>query len=83
MTPEFYRQRVQQWAEQYKQDSEHLSKEGRGGNYYATQATYLGDQYLSLAFGRYYQGRCSLEQLADYLNVKASSVAGLEQYSLR
>ena len=40
----------------------------RGGDYYANQATYLGEKYLRLAFARYYKGQCTLERLADYLN---------------
>jgi Zn-dependent peptidase ImmA (M78 family) len=51
-----------------------------GGNYYATKASYLGTTFLRLAFGKYYQGRCSLEQLADYLNMKPEHVPRLEQY---
>ncbi len=74
-----YRDRVAAWNEEYAQSR----KEGAGGNYYATQAAYLGQRYLALAFGRYYQGRLSLQQLAEYLNVKASSVAGLEPFGLR
>ena len=79
MTASFYRDKVQEWAD----ESEAAASEVEGGNYYATQATYLGDRYLRLAFSRYYQGRCSFEELADYLNVKASSVPGLEPFGLR
>ena len=50
-----------------------------GGDYYATKAVYLGDTYLRLAFRRFYEGSLSLEQLADHLNVRPKSVAGLEQ----
>jgi hypothetical protein len=48
-----------------------------------TQASYLGERYLRLAFGKYYEGAISIEQLADYLNVKVSSVGGLEQAALQ
>lgn len=56
---------------------------GGGGNYYATQATYLGEKYLQLVFSKHYQGKLSLEQVADYLGVKTKSVAGLEELALR
>lgn len=79
VTAEFYRRKVQQWAEE--RDS--MNQEGGGGNYYATQASYLGDRYLRLAFSRYYEQRFSLEQLADHLQVKASSVSGLEPAGFR
>jgi len=29
--------------------------------------------------GKYYQGRLTIEQVADYLGVKSKSVAGLEE----
>lgn len=71
---------VPTWEEEYRK-----SREGRGpgGDYYATQATYLGHKYLSLAFSKYYQGACSVEQLADYLNVKVASIPGLEHHALQ
>jgi len=56
---------------------------GSGGNYYATQATYLGENYLRLVFGKHYQGKLSIEQVADYLGVRTKSVAGLEALMLQ
>ena len=75
---EYYQERAKQWIDDFEK-----GKGNGGGKYYATQATYLGDRFLSLAFGRYYQGRCTIEQLADYLNLRVQSVAGLEQFVLR
>ncbi len=70
-------------AAQYKADYDnHSGKEEGGGNYYLTQASYLGERYLRLAFRKYYDGAISLDQLADYLNVRVSSVPGLEQLVL-
>jgi len=54
-----------------------------GGNYYATKASYLGETFLRLAFGRYYQGAISVQQLADFLNIRVSRVPGLEQLFLQ
>jgi Zn-dependent peptidase ImmA (M78 family)/transcriptional regulator with XRE-family HTH domain len=75
----FYEEKVQQWNEEYEQSR----KGGKGGNFYATQATYLGEKFLDLAFGKYYQGRFNVEQLADYLNLKVQHVAGLEPFVLK
>jgi len=73
-----YREKADQWIRESRE------REARGGgNYYATQATYLGQKFLDLAFSRYYQGRCTLEQLADYLNVRVQSIPGLEQRALK
>lgn len=76
---QYYEAKVKQWLEEYTKQN----KRENGGNYYATQATYLGDKFLDLAFSKYYQGRFSVEQLADYLNVKVKSIAGLEEFVLK
>jgi Zn-dependent peptidase ImmA (M78 family) len=79
ISQQFYARKIQQWIKEFEEST----KSKGGGNYYATQATYLCDRFLNLAFGKYYQGHCTLEQLADYLNVRVRSVAGLEQIVLR
>lgn len=79
ITKSYYESKVAQW----RRDYEGRPKRESGGDYYATKATYLGEKYLSLVFGRYYQGRISIQQLADFLNVRVSSVPGLEQFLLQ
>lgn len=71
----YYEQRVKAWVDQ-------TGGNGSGGNYYATQAGYLGNAYLRLVLGKYYQGKITLEQTADYLGVRSKSVAGLEELAL-
>lgn len=75
----FYEKTTKEWIEAYKKGQKEKTN---GGNYYATQATYLGNKYLELAFSKYYQGQCTLPQLAGYLNIKAKSVVKLEQFML-
>jgi hypothetical protein len=75
----FYNRKSAEWNADY----EAQRGDQDGGNYYLTQASYLGERYLRLAFGKYYEGAISIEQLADYVNVKVSSVAGLEQAALQ
>lgn len=73
-----YLQKAAEWNREYEK-----SWEGRkGGNYYATQATYLGDTFLKLAFNRYYGGAVTLEQLASHLRMKARNVVRLEDFML-
>lgn len=72
----YYETKAKQWADEF-------DSAGEGGDYYATQSIYLGDRYLRLVFGKHYQGRLSLEQVADYLGVRTKSVAGLEAIMLR
>lgn len=56
------------------------SSAGSGGNHYATKAAYLGDNFLNLAFSRYNSGRCSIQELAEHLNMKARTTLKFENY---
>ena len=58
-------------------------RDGSGGNYYYNQRAYLGDQYINLAFKRYYQNRFDLVRLAEYLNMKPKSVNNFEATYVR
>jgi Zn-dependent peptidase ImmA (M78 family) len=53
---------------------------GSGGNWYRTQITYLGREYIELAFRQYYQNRIDDAQLAEYLDTKPRNVGTLEEY---
>jgi Zn-dependent peptidase ImmA (M78 family) len=53
---------------------------GGGGNWYRTQITYLGREYMELAFRQYYQNRIDDAQLAEYLDTKPRNVGTLEEY---
>lgn len=69
-----YERKAEQWAAQARQGPKGTSHP----TYYTTQTAYLGSKFIELAFRRYYQGRCTREDLADYLNVKVKNLAGLE-----
>ena len=84
-TPENYWQKIDQWTEEYES---HLEKRAggttsSGGSYYNTRATYLGYRFMELAFGKHRQGHCSIEQLAEHLNVKVKHLPQLEDRLLR
>jgi Zn-dependent peptidase ImmA (M78 family) len=79
VTQSYYDQKTKEWNAEYEAQK---AKTG-GGNYYLTQASYLGERYLRLAFQKYYERAISMEQLADHLNVKVASVPGLEQLVLQ
>jgi len=80
VSPEEYRERASKWAQEFKGTHR---RRGKGGDYYNTRSSYLGSNYLQLAFNKYYQGRISREQLADYLGVKIRNVRGLEEVATR
>ena len=84
-TPENFWQKTNQWTKAYER---HLEKKvggttSSGGSYYNTRATYLGYRFMELAFGKYRQGHCSIEQLAEHLNVKVKHLPQLEDRLLR
>ena len=70
-----YRQTVARWR------SEQRGRSGAGGDYYATQATYLGKKYLRAAFTAFEDGKIDDFQLAVFLGVKGPSLGGLERYA--
>jgi len=71
---EHYELKSREWASQANQKSRATG----GGDYYRTQAAYLGEKFINLAFGQYYQRHITREQLADYLNVRARNVEHLD-----
>ena len=78
-TSDAYRQKTEQWAKEHQA----RSKKGTGGDYYNTRAVYLGYRFMELAFSRYHQGQCSIEELTDHLNVKVKNLPRLEDCLLR
>ena len=69
-----YEEKTRQWRRERKESS------GSGGNYYLTRGTYLGERYVEAVFRNYHQGKVSLAQTADYLDVKTRNVAGMEEW---
>ena len=85
LTQDDYRQKTAQWTEEYEARLEGRAggESSGGGNYYNTHAVYLGYRFMELAFSRYHQGQCSIEELANHLNVKAKNLPRLEDCLLR
>ena len=71
-----YRRAADRWAGQRQKGGDG----GGGGNHYWTKITYLGREYISLAFRQYYQNRIDDAQLAEYLDTKPKNINTLEQY---
>jgi Zn-dependent peptidase ImmA (M78 family) len=74
-----YEARASQWIA----EAQRARSIGRqGGNYYANQATYLGDAFLELGFAQYRAGNVTLPDLADHFGMRAQTVIRLEDYLL-
>ena len=79
-----YKRKAKKWKDAHESKLEKAAESKKpGGDYYNTRAVYLGYRYLELAFSRYHQGQCSIEELAEHLNVKVKSLPGLEDRLLR
>ena len=80
LKPAVYKRMIKKWKEAHGFNLEKAaeSKNPGGGDYYNTRAVYLGYRFMELAFSRYHQGGCSIEELAGHLNVKVKNVPGLE-----
>ncbi len=84
-TQENYWEKINQWTEEHHHHTESRagSTSPKGGSYYNTRAVYLGYRFMELAFGKHRQGQCSIEQLAEHLNVKVKHLPQLEDRLLR
>jgi Zn-dependent peptidase ImmA (M78 family)/transcriptional regulator with XRE-family HTH domain len=71
-----YNRAARQWASQRQPGS-------GGGDFYRSTISYLGRDYMSLAFNQYYQSRIDAEQLGEYLNTKPRNISTLEEYFSR
>ena len=80
LKPADFKKKTKKWNEAHESKLEKAaaSKKSGGGDYYNTRAVYLGYRFLELAFGKYHQGRCSIEELSEHLNVKVKNLPGLE-----
>jgi len=72
---EAYETAAKKWSKQVRR--------GKGGNHYNTKISYLGKEYINLAFKKYYQNRINFNQLADYLDTKPKNLIKLEEYISR
>jgi Zn-dependent peptidase ImmA (M78 family)/transcriptional regulator with XRE-family HTH domain len=71
INPAFYEQKAKYWTSQKKQ--------GKGGNWYASQGTYLSSRFSKEVISRYYHGQVTIEQAADFLGINVKNFAGIEQ----
>ena len=79
ISEEEYQKKVNYLIKSYENREKTIpSQSSTSGNYYNTKATYLGYKFMELAFNAYYNKRCSIEQLADHLNVSVKNISGLE-----
>lgn len=71
---EEYSSMREEYLKDYFRFIEKKSDKDGGGNHYNTQMAYLGEKYLRLSFGNYFNKRISLTQLSRYVNMKVPSL---------
>jgi Zn-dependent peptidase ImmA (M78 family)/transcriptional regulator with XRE-family HTH domain len=71
-----YTRTVRKWAAQRQPG-------GAGGDFYWTKISYLGRDYIALAFNQYHQNRIDEVRLAEYLDTKPRNLGALEDYFSR
>jgi Zn-dependent peptidase ImmA (M78 family) len=80
----FYKKIMKEWKISFEnKDKEKSSKSDGGGNYYYTTISYLGNQYFSLIFEKFYHGRISVEKASAYLDIKPKFFPVLENEYLK
>ena len=71
----FYEQKAKLWFGQ--------KKAATGGDWYASQNTYLSDTLAREVIGRHYRNQISVEQASEFLGIKSKNFAGLQQRILQ
>lgn len=68
------------FVQDFSNDYKRIKKDKPGGNYYSTQLSYLGENYLKKAYNNYYNGQITSKDLTRYLRMNLNSVRTLAQY---
>jgi Zn-dependent peptidase ImmA (M78 family) len=74
VTTDYYEELASKWIKEAKETKEDSAR----GSYYYNKKAYLGDRYISIVYGKYYQNKITLENVAEYLNVKAKNLPTFE-----
>jgi Zn-dependent peptidase ImmA (M78 family) len=74
VTQDYYEQMAAKWIKEAKESKE----DSDGGSYYYNKKAYLGDRYISLVYGKFYQNKITLDNVAEYLNVKVKNLPTFE-----
>lgn len=77
VSQDYYDQMSEKWKKQAIEAKQNKPKSG--GDYYNTQVTYLGMNYIGLVFQKYNQNLISFDKALECLNINAKSFSGLEE----
>lgn len=72
-----YAKRAEKYNDEYFRISKKSDDNNNGGNYYNTQISYKGNQYIEVAFSKYYEKRITISQLSNYMGMTIPSLQTL------
>lgn len=70
----YYEEMASKWVGQ-AQEARSVSSRG---NYYYNARTYLGEKYINLVYSQYYLNKISVDNVAEYLNIKTKNLPTFE-----
>ncbi len=73
----------QQYSMAQSSWAEGTSVKSPGGEYYNNLVSYLGEEYISLAFLKFYEQHISYEELAEYLDTPPKNLEQLEHNMMK
>ncbi|MGO9137216.1 MAG: ImmA/IrrE family metallo-endopeptidase [Syntrophales bacterium] len=76
VTRKYYEEKAAEWNKEYLT----RSKSTKGGNFYLTRLSYLGEGFTKMAFENHNRGRINRIELANHLNMNARYLPKLEGY---
>jgi Zn-dependent peptidase ImmA (M78 family)/DNA-binding XRE family transcriptional regulator len=74
---DYYEKMAAKWTAEAKKARE---EEEPGGIYYYNQKAYLGERYIQLVYGKYYQNKITVDNVAEYLNIKQKNLPAFEYW---
>jgi Zn-dependent peptidase ImmA (M78 family)/transcriptional regulator with XRE-family HTH domain len=77
VTQEFYSERKEEW------DGQRAGSNKPGGSYYLTKGAYLSERLMTEVFSRYGKRQITVDEAADYINVKAKQIDEFESRFLQ
>lgn len=71
---------LEEYIYHFRRDYKRVNQKKNGGNYYSNQISYLGENYLKIAYDRYYQGSINSRDLTRYIRMSLKSTTILAEY---
>ncbi len=78
-TNKFYETTTKKWRDNYQKSRDKKKQKQSGGNYHATNMSYLGRNFITQVLTRMHQGRLTPTQVSDFLGIRINRIREYEQ----